>query len=346
MKIILALSMVLSASMFVGQQRHSQPGPPSPLLKSAEATEDTGPVDPIGRTFYRHGYFLFLAEAPRGCEDCYPPLLVTAVSLDQIASGQANEKGILVITYERDSIWQLDGAVDLGPETVDAHAQKIRVKGRTYRYQEATDSAVLKLLQHPMGSIPISRPLIVNKVVPGASGDELISDFHTILRIRERYIVPATAATGDGRSADGFAQATSDTSLLTVFDDGKVEFRVAKDCSNRVNWSCPGSASAEPLRYEMDPAQFSELKALLGRAEVKRASDFLNAAPIFDDYDIEIPRGEGVEEIQALALMPSHFELQQHPALLYLVCKAKEIEHQALGSQEIPDWCKKLPPLQ
>ena len=72
----------------------------------------------------------------------------------------------------------------------------------------------------------------------------------------------------------------------------------------------------------------------------------MNAAPIPHDYEIEIARAEGVQGIQVLAFMPTHIELKQHPALLHLVCEAREIERLASSNQEMPGWCENLPPLQ
>jgi len=34
----------------------------------------------------RHAYYLFLADAPQGCEDCYVPLLVARRTLEEVAA--------------------------------------------------------------------------------------------------------------------------------------------------------------------------------------------------------------------------------------------------------------------
>jgi hypothetical protein len=329
--------MLFTHSLAPGQQPLSASGA---LVREAMNAASDG--DPIGRAFYRYGYYLFLAGAPHGCEDCYVPLLITARPLEQIARGQTKVEGVWIITYERDSIWQVDGKVDLDPSAIEAPAQKIRVKRHTYRYQQAPADDVLKLLQHPLGNIPISRPFMVNIIVPGASLNELATDFRTLFRVRERSDGRDSVITGSATtrmSSSGF------TSLLTVLDDGTAEYRVVPDCFDRLLWSCSHSASERVFPYALTPPQLSDLKALIERPEVKQVSDFMNAAPTFDDYDVDIPHSDNVQHIQILAWMPSHIELQQHPALLYLVCKAKEIEHLASGPQEIPDWCKSLPPL-
>ena len=71
----------------------------------------------------------------------------------------------------------------------------------------------------------------------------------------------------------------------------------------------------------------------------------MNAAPILNDFDIEIPREERSQHIRVLAFMPNHIELQRHPALIHVVCKAKGIETAASNALETPDWCKNIPPL-
>ena len=69
---------------------------------------------------------------------------------------------------------------------IETQPRIIRVNGKSYRYQEISPSEVLALLEKPRGTIPISRPLIVNKMVPGASPSELMADFRVLL-----HIVPA-----------------------------------------------------------------------------------------------------------------------------------------------------------
>jgi hypothetical protein len=334
--------MLLAGTLTLAQPPHDTSGSLSGLVTNAAVTEGNA----MGRPFYRYGYYLFLADAPHGCEDCYVPLLITPEPLEQIAGGQAKAEGVWIVTYERDSIWQTDGTVDLTSGSIEAPARRIHVKGRTYRYQEVQAAEVLKLLQNPMGTIPISRPFVPNQVAPGATLEELISDYRTLFRVRERR----RGSINTGNAGTTIAATTTSApvfmSLLTVLEDGKVEYRSVPDCFDRLHWNCPDSSSEKLVRYEMAPTELSELKTLLERHEVKQVSDFMNAAGSFDDYDIEIPRSEGVQHIRVLAFMPSHIELQQHPALLYLICKAKEIERPASSTSETPGWCKTLPPLQ
>ena len=116
---------------------------------------------------YRHAYYLFLDGAGTGCEACYVPLLITQNTLEKIAAGRRFEDGILVITYERDSIWQNKGTVPLYSEHIETGPRIVRLNVNKYRYQEISAAEALKLLENPMGSIPISRP-----TVPGMSLDE------------------------------------------------------------------------------------------------------------------------------------------------------------------------------
>ena len=71
--------------------------------------------------------------------------------------------------------------VDAG--AIETQPRIIRVNGKSYRYQEISPSEVLELLENPHGTIPISRPMTINKMVPGASLTELITDFRALLRV-------------------------------------------------------------------------------------------------------------------------------------------------------------------
>ena len=89
----------------------------------------------------------------------------------------------LVGFVERNSIWEMRGAVPVDAGAIETQPRIIHVNGKSYRYQEISLSEVLELLEKPDGTIPISRPLITNKIVPGASLNELIADFRALLRV-------------------------------------------------------------------------------------------------------------------------------------------------------------------
>jgi hypothetical protein len=76
--------------------------------------------------------------------------------------------------------------VPVDASAIETQPRIIRANGKSYRYQEISPSKVLELLEKPYGTIPISRPLIINKMVPGASLSELIADFRALL-----HVVPA-----------------------------------------------------------------------------------------------------------------------------------------------------------
>ena len=107
---------------------------------------------------YKHAYYLFLSGTPVGCEDCYVPLLITAESLEEIASEKTKTDCALITTYERDSIWHNEGLVSVAPTDIGKPQRMLLLRGRKYRYQEIRAAEVLKLLQNPLGTIPISRP--------------------------------------------------------------------------------------------------------------------------------------------------------------------------------------------
>jgi len=126
---------------------------------------------------WRHGYYLFLADPPAGCEACYVPLLITAAPLEEAAKGSAALDGVLVTTYERDSIYQSNGMVKVPTADIQPAPRMVRVRNRSYRYQEIGAREVLRLMENPMGTIPISRPFLRSDLPPGPSLEELIAAF-------------------------------------------------------------------------------------------------------------------------------------------------------------------------
>jgi len=320
--------------------------PQNPLSAALSTNTPVTENNSTGRPAYRHAYYLFQASVVSGCEDCYVPLLITQEPLDEIAEHTASANCIWITTYERDSIWQMNGTVSVAPGTIEAPRRTIRFSGHSYRYQEITTREALKLLEKPNGAIPISRPYLADKTTPGLSLDDLISDFRTIFRIRERQLDPAPIQKGEEAMPRKVLM-----SELTVLDDGTVRYRVASGCFGRLDWdwksNCPsGASSRKVFQNKLSATQFSELTSLLDRQEIKEISDFMNAAPIFDDFEIEIPRQERSQDIHVLAFMPSHIELQQHPALIQVVCEAKGIERAASNAPETPSWCKNIPSLE
>jgi len=126
---------------------------------------------------YTNAYYLFLAEPSRGCEDCYIPLLFTLRALEAVVEGQPIADCILLVTYERDSIWTVQNS----PLTIDLKAvskpeRKISINQRTYRYQAVTKEEVLALLRKPGGTVPLSRPFFETHYDPKVL-QRLISNF-------------------------------------------------------------------------------------------------------------------------------------------------------------------------
>ena len=126
---------------------------------------------------YKHAYYLFLDGDRTGCEACYVPLLITQSTLEQIAGADTFEEGMLIITYERDSIWQSKGMEPLHAQDIEPGPRIVRLNSKRYRYQEISAKEVLKLLENPMGSIPISRIMTPGMPPDGPSLAQLIRDF-------------------------------------------------------------------------------------------------------------------------------------------------------------------------
>lgn len=132
-----------------------------------------------GARLESHAYYLFLAQRPDACEDCYVPLLVTSKRLEDVAKEELDQPSVVITTYERDSIVGGPHAVTVSPADVKPQERHIRLKDREYRYQEIGASEALGVLEHPGGTIPISRVPAMR--VPSA--DELaslISRFRTV----------------------------------------------------------------------------------------------------------------------------------------------------------------------
>jgi hypothetical protein len=129
---------------------------------------------------YCHGYYLFLAGTSNGCEDCYIPLLLTRKSIEDLKKNPTADDCVLITTFERDSIWHYDGLVRVGQSEINEAERKVRISNKTYRYQEIGASEVLRLLENPLGKIPISRPYLPAKLPVGPELKQLISDFKTI----------------------------------------------------------------------------------------------------------------------------------------------------------------------
>ena len=121
-----------------------------------------------------YAYYLFLAGAPPGCEDCYVPLLITQKPLGDVASSGRDSTAVLITTYERDSIWKLERDVPLAAVDISAPERVVRLRGRRYRWQGVAPVEVLRLLEKPEGSIPIHR---ITPVPDKKSLEDLIGAF-------------------------------------------------------------------------------------------------------------------------------------------------------------------------
>ena len=86
------------------------------------------------------------------------PLLLTA---SPIGTSAATPEAEVIVTYERDSIWEIrDGPATL--TELEPRARTLRLDDRPYRYQEVSLEEAIRLLKNPLGSIPISCPGLLN----------------------------------------------------------------------------------------------------------------------------------------------------------------------------------------
>ena len=128
---------------------------------------------------FRHAYYLFLSDPPVACEQCYVPLLLTIAPLEEVAKDSAGQDCDLITTYERDSVYVMNGIVRVAASDIAAAPRTIRVRKRNYRYQEITGAEVLHLFENPMGTIPVSRTFFRSDLPPGPALDALIAGFRS-----------------------------------------------------------------------------------------------------------------------------------------------------------------------
>ena len=95
--------------------------------------QSPGPAEKYGSS-YGHGYYLFLAGTPNGCEDCYVPLLLTRKSIEELKESRTADDCVLITTYERDSIWHYQGLLRIAQSEINGTERKLRILSKTYRY--------------------------------------------------------------------------------------------------------------------------------------------------------------------------------------------------------------------
>ena len=145
------------------------------------------------------------------------------------------------------------------------------------------------------------------------------------------------------------------TSKLTVFESREVVYELSEHafCEGQVpdppwgaTWDTqPRDSNKSVFRYTLTVSDFAQFRSFLDRPDVKSTESFLNAGPGVGDFKIIIRRTSGPQETEALSLLPSHIQLIEHPALVHLVCRAKQMARVASHAGEIPDWCEGLKPL-
>jgi hypothetical protein len=127
-----------------------------PALIDASAILQPARIEFLDGPGLRHAYYLFRGGQAEVCSACYVPLLLTREPLTVAGPGDDAE---IIVTYERDSIWQIRDEPGRVTEIATA-PPTLRFEQQLYRYQEVPLSEAIRLLSHPLGSIPISRPFL------------------------------------------------------------------------------------------------------------------------------------------------------------------------------------------
>jgi hypothetical protein len=104
---------------------------------------------------YQCSYYLFEVPATvNGCSDCYVPLVVTQGPIE----ARRDQKVVVITTYERDSIWQVQRQVlKYADLAIELPARRIKFGGKIYRYQLVGNTEPARLLRNPLGTIPVHR---------------------------------------------------------------------------------------------------------------------------------------------------------------------------------------------
>lgn len=137
-------------------------------------------------------------------------------------------------------------------------------------------------------------------------------------------------------------------SELTVFDSREVVYRTSREarCDGEagdpawmLRWEAP-SGIASSFRYTLSVPEFERFKLFLDRSDVKGVESFMNAGPGVGDFKITIARPSGSRNIDVVSLMPNHYSLVTNPAMIEIICIAKEMARRSPNSGELPDWCR------
>jgi hypothetical protein len=129
----------------------------TPALPGDPASFEATRIEHLVEPGLRFAYFLFRSGPGQGCAECYVPLLLTAEPLGAAGATAAE----VIVTFERDSIWEIRDRPGRITE-VAAPPRTLRLEGQPYRYQEVALEEAIRLLRNPLGSIPISRPMLLD----------------------------------------------------------------------------------------------------------------------------------------------------------------------------------------
>jgi len=130
-----------------------------PALPGGLGTLDPTRITQLSNPGLTHAYFLFRSGKSEGCAECYIPLLLTTTPIESSATATPDVE--VIVTFERDSIWEIRDRPATISE-IEPKARTLRLDGRPYRYQEVSAQEAIRLLKNPFGSIPISRPMMVD----------------------------------------------------------------------------------------------------------------------------------------------------------------------------------------
>lgn len=140
-------------------------------------------------------------------------------------------------------------------------------------------------------------------------------------------------------------------SELTVFESHEVVYRTSRETRCDGDPSDPAwmlrwvalREQAVGFRYTLSRKEFEKFKSFIESSEIDGIESFRNAGPGVGDFKITIARPTGTRDIDVVSLMPTHYSLVEKPALIRLICMAKEMARRSSNSGDLPEWCSDPP---
>lgn len=153
------------------------------VAAAGRADDQTGVLKPVRRDAPFLAYWLMAKEAGNRAD--YPLLLVTHGPLEDLAGHQAwshhpfDNMAMTFRSYRRNSLWDAPFLCVKRFGAIDTTSKTAVVDGSTYLYEACPLQDVVKLLEKPLGTLPISR-----RVDPLEGAEQTAKAFQLLLKLQ------------------------------------------------------------------------------------------------------------------------------------------------------------------